>query len=119
MPILARYVGRSIIAFTALVMAALAILFALYLFANEQDDIGVGSYGAGDALMFSLLTLPRSLGGLLPIGALIGALFGLGNLARSSELTVMRAAGVSVMRIGGWAAAAGAVLAVFGWVIVD
>ena len=37
----------------------------------------------------------------MPIGVLIGALLGLGTLARGSELTVMRAAGVSVWRIAG------------------
>ena len=44
---------------------------------------------------------------MLPIAALIGALLALGNLARSMELIVMRAAGVSVARIAMWVAGAG------------
>jgi lipopolysaccharide export system permease protein len=44
---------------------------------------------------------------------LIGALLGLGQLARGSELTVMRAAGISVWRIAGSVAMAGVVLTVF------
>jgi lipopolysaccharide export system permease protein len=46
----------------------------------------------------------------MPIGVLIGALLGLGSLARGSELTVMRAAGVSVWRIAGSVAMAGLLL---------
>ncbi len=36
----------------------------------------------------------------LPIAALLGALLGMGALARGSELTVMRASGISIGRIG-------------------
>ena len=43
---------------------------------------------------------------------LIGALLGLGTLARGSELTVMRAAGISVWRIAGSVAMAGVLLIV-------
>ncbi len=119
LPILCRYIARTIIGFTLLVMAVLSILFLLYLFYAEQNDIGVGSYGIDDALLFSLLSLPRYVFDVLPIGALLGALLGLGNLSRSTELTIMRAAGVSVLRIGGWAATAGVLLAGITWVIGD
>jgi lipopolysaccharide export system permease protein len=118
-PLLLRYLARSIIGFTLLVMAVLMILFSVYLFSTEQDDIGVGNYALGDAFVFVLFSLPRYVFDLLPIGALIGALLGLGNLARGSELTVMRASGVSVLRLGAWAGAAGALLAVVSWWIGD
>jgi lipopolysaccharide export system permease protein len=36
---------------------------------------------------------------MLPMAALIGCLIGLGSLASNSELTIMRAAGVSIARI--------------------
>jgi len=45
------------------------------------------------------LTAPRRVYDMLPMAALIGCLIGLGSLASSSELTIMRAAGVSVGRI--------------------
>ena len=44
---------------------------------------------------------------------MIGALLGLGTLARGSELTVMRAAGISVWRIAGSVTMAGVLLMVF------
>jgi len=119
MPIMARYVGRAIVSFTLLVMAMLLILFGVYLFAAEQDDIGVGRYALTDAFWYSILNLPRHAFDLLPIGALIGALLALGNLARNSELTVMRAAGVSAMRLGQWAAITGLFLAICTWIIGD
>src|ERR1700691_6238075 len=92
-------------------MAVLLTLVALCLFISEQSDIGVGSYSAGDAFLFTLLNLPQQAFELLPIGALIGALMGLGNLASGSELVVTRASGVSVWRIAWPVGLAGLTLA--------
>jgi lipopolysaccharide export system permease protein len=97
----------------------LMVLLGIYLFAVEQDDVGVGSYGMSDAFWYSLLNMPRQIFLLLPIAALIGSLLALGNLARSSELTVMRAAGVSAMRMGAWAGATGLAMALAAWLIGD
>jgi lipopolysaccharide export system permease protein len=110
MNLLDRYVIRAMLGGVFVVMAVLLTLFALFLFANQQDDIGVGTYSALDAFWFVLLNMPQQVYELLPIGVLIGTLLGLGQLARGSELTVMRAAGVSVWRIAGSVAMAGVVL---------
>jgi lipopolysaccharide export system permease protein len=119
MSLLSRYVIRTVIGYTGLVMIILLILCGLYLFITQQDDIGVGNYQTVDALMFMLLYLPEYGFELLPIGALIGSLIGLGNLARSSELVVMRSSGTSVYRIASWVASAGVFLAVITWVVGD
>lgn len=107
-----RYVMRSILGAVGLWLALLLALGGLFEFINQQDDIGVGHYGAKDALLYVLLNLPDQGWQLLPIAVLIGALTGLGTLARGSEITVMRAAGISPMRLGGAALLAGAVLLV-------
>lgn len=99
MNILDRYLYRVVLVFTGMAMAVLLTLGALFLFISQQSDIGVGSYSAGDAFLFTMLNLPQSAFELLPIGAMIGALMGLGNLAAGSELVVTRASGVSVWRI--------------------
>jgi lipopolysaccharide export system permease protein len=110
MNLLDRYVIRAMLGGVFVVMAVLLTLFALFLFANQQDDIGVGTYTALDAFWFVLLNMPQQIYELMPIGVLIGTLLGLGQLARGSELTVMRAAGVSVWRIAGSVAMAGVLL---------
>jgi lipopolysaccharide export system permease protein len=97
--ILDRYLYRTVLVYTALAMALLLTLGALVVFIGQQNDIGVGAYSAGDAFLFTLLNLPQQAFELLPIGALIGALMGLGSLASGSELVVTRASGVSVWRI--------------------
>lgn len=108
--ILARYLMRTIIGHTLLVVLVLLALSGLYLFVSQQDDIGVGTFGVDDAFLYALLNLPQYAFDLLPIASLIGALLALGNLARSLELIVIRTAGVSTLRIGMWVGAAGLVL---------
>jgi lipopolysaccharide export system permease protein len=111
-PILGNYIVRTILGYTALVMLVLLALGALFLFIGQQDDIGTGGYTATQALLFVALNLPSYLFQLLPVGALIGALLGLGNLARGSELVVMRASGVTIARFCVWLGVAGFILAV-------
>lgn len=106
------YLVRTVLGYAALAMLVLLALGALFLFIGQQDDIGTGSYTASQAMLFVALNLPSYLFELLPVGALIGALLGLGNLARGSELVVMRAAGVTTLQFCRWLALAGLVLAV-------
>lgn len=110
MSIADRYLARTVIGFSALVLAVLLTLGALFLFIGQQDDIGVGNYGAAEALMFALLNVPQQAFELMPIAVLIGSLLGLGALARGSELVVLRASGVSIARLAVSVALGGLVL---------
>jgi lipopolysaccharide export system permease protein len=107
-----RYLYRTVLVYTLMTMAVLLALAALILFISQQSDIGVGSYSAADAFLFTLLNLPQSAFELLPIGAMIGSLMGLGHLAAGSELVVTRASGVSVWRIAWPVGLAGLTLAI-------
>ncbi len=97
--ILDRYIGRSILSTTVLVLFTLVSLFALFAFISELEDVGKGHYSAGVAAQYILLTVPGIAYLLFAPAVLLGSLLGLGSLANNSELTVMRAAGVSVGRI--------------------
>ena len=100
MRVLDRYIIKAVLGSVVLVLAVLLTLLALFLFFDEQGWVGVGSYGNLQALQYVALNLPATLVQFLPVAALIGALRALGLLARGSELTVMRSAGVAIWRIG-------------------
>ena len=117
MNIIDRYLYRTVILYTLMVMAVLMTLGALFLFISQQSDITVGGFSATDAFVFTLLNLPQQAFELLPIGALIGALMGMGNLASNSELIVTRASGVSIWRVAWPVALAGLTLAIFMYTI--
>jgi lipopolysaccharide export system permease protein len=110
MRVLDRYIVMALCRHTALALAVFIVLAGLFLFVNEQGWVGAGSYGQASALRFVLAQLPATALQFLPVAALLGALLALGELARGSELTVMRAAGVSVARLAGSVVLAGLLL---------
>lgn len=116
MGILSNYLMRSIIASTLLVLLVLLALIGLFEFIKQLEDIQ-GNYNMPQALLFALLRQPQLAFEMLPIAVFIGSLLGLGSLANSSELVVMRTAGLSVARLAGMVAISGLVLMVLTGVI--
>ncbi len=94
-----RYVARTLLGGIALVMAVLLALGGLFLFMDEQSNIGMGRYRVVDALLHVAMNLPGFAVEALPIGTLVGAMLAIGTLARGNEITVMRAAGMSKLRL--------------------
>jgi len=90
-----RYLAREIYAATALVLAAFLALFAFFDLIHEFEDLGKGGYQLQHAVMYVTLTMPGRVYELFPIAVLIGTLYGLTLLARHSEITVLRASGLS------------------------
>ncbi len=107
------YVARVV---TVTVLLTWAVLVGVDLVISgllaEIDNIGEGQYGAVSALTYVLYTVPRRAYMMFPTAAVIGTLMGLGQLAASSELTALRALGLSRRRISLAAAAPLALLTV-------
>lgn len=99
MRIFRRYLMRRILSMTALVMSVLLGLAIFIEFVAQLDDVGTGSFGVPDALLYAVLKLPNLAQIMMPMGVLLGALLGLGNVANHSELIAIRSAGVSVNRL--------------------
>ena len=94
------YVGRVLLGTVLLTWAVLAGLDAVMAVVAELGDVGTGRYGFGSAIAVVALSVPRRAYMLFPTAAVIGALMGLGQLAASSELTALRALGLSRRRLG-------------------
>jgi len=99
MRLLDRYIGRSVVIHSLIVLVVLLALYFFSLFVTELDSVGHGKYTIAHALLYTLMLIPRQIYELFPMVALIGSMLGLGALANNSELTVIRAAGVSVRRV--------------------
>jgi lipopolysaccharide export system permease protein len=94
-----RYLAREIYVTTALVLAAFLALFSFFDLVHELSSIGRGGYQFHHAFGYVLLTLPGRAYELFPIAVLIGTLYALTLLARHSEITVLRASGLSTARM--------------------
>jgi lipopolysaccharide export system permease protein len=74
-------------------------LFTFITYVSELQHVGINNYGALQALIYVLLNLPQLLYQVFPSAMLLGGLLSLGALASTSELIVVRAAGISISRI--------------------
>lgn len=92
-----RYLAREIYAATALVLVAFLALFAFFDLIHEFEEIGHGGYQFHHAVMYVALTQPGHAYELFPVAVLIGTLYALTTLARHSEITVLRASGLSTV----------------------
>ncbi|MHB8741841.1 MAG: LPS export ABC transporter permease LptG [Sulfuricaulis sp.] len=99
--LLDRHVARHILYATLLVLNVLVALAVFFILIDGLKDYGKASFGIFALIKYVILKQPEQVYSLSPIAALIGTIMGLSTLALNSELTAMRAAGVSVARIVG------------------
>jgi lipopolysaccharide export system permease protein len=93
-----NYVARNVLFATLVVVVVIIGLDAIFALVDELGRLK-GGYQFVEALQFIAMRLPRRAYEYMPMACLIGCLAGLGTMAANSELTVMRAAGISVGRI--------------------
>ena len=94
-----RYLMREVSAAILLVLAAFLALFGFFDLIGELKNVGQTGYQLQHALLFVLLRLPGRIYELMPVAVLIGTLYALSTLARHSEITVLRASGLSTTRL--------------------
>ncbi|GAA4999488.1 LPS export ABC transporter permease LptG [Pseudoluteimonas lycopersici] len=111
------YVARVLLGTVLLTWVVLIGLDAVMAVVAELNDVGTGHYGFGSAVAVVALSIPRRAYMLFPTAAVIGALMGLGQLAASSELTALRALGLSRRRLS--IAVAGALVALTALMVVN
>jgi lipopolysaccharide export system permease protein len=95
------YIGRTVVSSIFIVFLVILALDVIAAVVDEIDNLGK-NYVFKEAMIYVGLTLPTRVYNSIPLAALTGCLIGLGQLAATSELVIMRAAGVSVARIA-WA----------------
>jgi len=96
------YVGRTVAFAILLAVFGIVGMLAIFTFIEQMEDVR-NNYTLVNVGRFVLFSLPRMFYGVIPYSALIGCIAGLGLLANTSELIVMRAAGISTWSIA-WSA---------------
>ena len=113
MPVLQmdRYLAASTLKAVGVVLLCLLTLVTLFTAIDELNDPTPG-YGKANALRYVLWSTPQRIVELTPYAVFMGALIGLGTLSGTEEITVLRAAGVSIARL--FASVAATALVVLG-----
>ncbi len=97
--ILDRYIGAMYLRTAAISFAALLGIFYIATFIDKTDKLFKGQATTG--MVFQLLgyMTPQFIYFVIPLAALLGVLVTFGLLSRTSELSVMKACGISLYRV--------------------
>lgn len=110
--IIDRYLGKTIISGCMMSAFIMLSVFVFVDFVAQMKHVGTGDYGNLQAVIYVFMRLPQRLYELAPSILLLGGILSLGALAANSELIVMRASGLSTLRITGSVMQTGLLLAV-------
>jgi LPS export ABC transporter permease LptG/LPS export ABC transporter permease LptF len=96
--LLDRYVARAYLRVAAIAFMALLGLFYISTFLDKSDKIFKGQATASAVGALLVYMTPQFVYFVIPIAALLSVLVTFGALSRTSELTVMKACGISLYR---------------------
>ncbi len=117
--IINRYLAFQVFIGLCIATAVLLPLFSFLDLLGQLDDVGKMSYEGKrlyrvqDAFLHTALMLPRRFIQLTPFIALLGTVIALGRLAINLELTALRVAGISPLRISFAPLGVGIILVLF------
>jgi LPS export ABC transporter permease LptG/LPS export ABC transporter permease LptF len=96
--LLDRYISQTYLRIVGLSFLALLGLFYISTFLDRSDKIFKGQATVADVATLLVYLTPRFVYFVIPIAALLSVLVTFGLLSRNSELTVMKACGISLYR---------------------
>lgn len=99
MNIITRYLLKEMTLNVVFVMLALLAMFSFFDLIQELESLNKGTYGLGKILLFVLLSGPGHIYEVMPVAVLVGCMYSIGQLARHSELIVLRVSGISIANI--------------------
>ena len=95
---LTNYIGNFVFGAIFLVLFLIVGLDVVAAVIDQLGDLR-NEYVFSQALIYVALTIPGRINEFIPLSALVGCLIAMGSLSSNSELTVMRASGLSVGRL--------------------
>ncbi|ASK26525.1 LPS export ABC transporter permease LptG [Neisseria chenwenguii] len=99
MNLISRYIIRQMAVMAVYSLLAFLALYSFFVVIDEVGDLGKGSYNGMKMMQYVLMQMPARAYELMPLGVLIGGLISLSQLAQGSELTVMKASGLSTKKL--------------------
>ena len=98
MKILRQYITAELLRTCLLALFVLVALFSFFTLIDQLEDTR-GNYGTTQAIVYTLLIIPRIAYELFPIAAVIGSMALLGIMMRHHELEVLLTSGISRLKL--------------------
>jgi lipopolysaccharide export system permease protein len=99
MRLISRYIFSQLMSSTLYTLAALLALYGFFDIVQELPQVGQHAYTAQIMLTYVALQIPSHSYELFPLAVLIGVLVAMTQLASSSEYTVIRTSGITLVQV--------------------
>ncbi len=109
MKVITRHLTREVLVASVFILFALTALFAFFDLVRQLGNIGT-RYSLWQAVIFTALNLPTRIYEVMPVAALVGAVYTLSRWAANSEFTILRVSGLSPLKLAGMLAVSGVIL---------
>jgi len=99
MKIRERYITKTLLSFTSVVLVIWLSLYSFFNFLSEMNSIGQVNYTTLEAFRYIVLLIPEVAYKHASPVILLGCILGMGHLATTSQLLVLRVSGMSIFRL--------------------
>jgi lipopolysaccharide export system permease protein len=94
-----RYIAKTLLSYSLVVMLVWLSIYSFFNFLSELNLIGKANYTILEAFQYIVLQMPEVAYDQSSALILLGCILGMGHLATTGQLIILRASGVSVLKI--------------------
>ena len=99
MKIKARYIANTLLTYSIVVLLVWLSIYSFFNFLAELNSVGIVNYTILEAFKYIVLQLPEVAYDQISPIILLGCVLGMGHLATTGQLIILRAAGISILKI--------------------
>jgi lipopolysaccharide export system permease protein len=112
-----RYIAKTILSYTFVVMIVWLSIYSFFNFLSELNSVGNANYTILEAFKYIILQMPEAAYDQASALILLGCILGMGHLATTGQLIILRVSGMSVLKIT-WLSVKNAMLFLFVLILV-
>ena len=94
-----RYIAKTLLTYSLVVLIVWLNIYSFFNFLSELNTIGTVNYSIFEAFKYIVLSAPEVAYGQVSPVILLGCVLGIGHLATTGQLIILRASGVSIIKI--------------------
>jgi len=93
-----RYIAKTLLIYSLVVMLVWLSIYSFFNFLSELNSVGTSNYSILEAIKFIVLRIPEVAYDQASAVILLGFLLGMGHLASTGQLLIFRVSGLSILR---------------------
>ena len=94
-----RYIANTLLTYSMVVLLVWLSIYSFFNFLAELNTVGTVNYAILEAFKYIVLQLPEVAYDQVTAVILLGCVLGMGHLETTGQLIILRASGISILKI--------------------